>query len=366
MADVGAGPTETPRGDKRVVRDYETPITGPAAKAQRTEAASSGSSGGGSSGGGSSLSQALAQLQAAVAAVKSHDPSTLDDAQSRILRSAVGQLALFSGPEQRRRKAAREAEQLQPVVEETPLPFDLLVHTLTYLPTTDLAAAAKVSRHFNRAIPAVVEQRLKRILPRFKLGYDQTYCSELLQCMEDDFKLAMKGIQTMKPAMTDEDFDKVLNQLSGMDKQVIVAVNEDLWSKADALPGERQSDLLHLLNLARVPQDELVKHLDSVVRILSDHEGETCLMMSALGIMRQMPVVVIERHLREVMWWATSHEQSCEIRAETALDALARLPIETLRRAKVEAELAASPLATSDDRRNRDTLAKLLKSIRSA
>ena len=354
MADAGSGPSETPRGDKRVVRGYETPITAPAAKAQRTEAATSG---------GSSISALLAQLKTTVAALTAADPSSFNCTQAEEVSSAG--LALFSfSRDLQELQAAREAERCQQVVDETPLPFDELVHTLTFLPTKDLAAAAQVSRHFSSAIPEVVKQRLERILSRFTLGRGETYCTDLLQGVEADVKLAKEGIQTIESTMSEEAFIKVVHQLRGMGKQVIVAVHEDLWPKADALPGERRSALLGVLDLARLPQDELVKHLETVLSILSNHEDTSTCPMDALGLMEQMPVVVIERHLPELMWWAAN--QPCVHTAEFALHSLECLPVETLRLANVEAELAASPLATSDLRRHRDSLAKLLLSIRSA
>ena len=353
MADAGAGPSETPRGDKRVMRDYETPITAPAAKAQRTEAATSG---------GSSISALLAQLKTTVAALTAADPSSFNCTQAEEVSSAG--LALFSfSRDLQELQAAREAERCQQVVDETPLPFDELVHTLTFLPTKDLAAAAQVSRHFSRAVPEVVKQRLERILSRFTLGWGETYCTDLLQRVEADVKLAKEGIQTIESTMSDKDFNKVIGQLRAMGKQVIL-VHEDLRPKVDAMQGVRRSALLQVLNQTGLPQDELVKHLETVLSILSNHEDTSTCPMDALGLMEQMPVVVIERHLPELMWWAAN--QPCVHTAEFALHSLECLPVETLRLANVEAELAASPLATSDLRRHRDSLAKLLLSIRSA
>ena len=357
MANAGAGPSETPRGDKRVVRAYETPITAPAAKAQRTDAAASGGGGGGS---GSSISALLAQLKTTVAALKAADPSSFNCTQAEEVSSA--RLALFSvSLGVQKLQAAREAERCQQVVDETPLPFDELVHTLTFLPTKDLAAAAQVSRHFSSAIPEVVKQRLERILSRFTLGWGETYCTDLLQRVEADVKLAKEGIQTIESTMSDKDFNKVIGQLRAMGKQVIL-VHEDLRPKVDAMQGARRSALLQVLS--RLPQDELVKHLETVLSSLSNHEDTSTCPMDALGLMEQMPVVVIERHLPELMWWAAN--QPCVHTAEFALHSLECLPVETLRLANVEAELAASPLATSDNRRHRDSLVKLLRSIRSA
>ena len=360
MADAGSGPSETPRGDKRVVRGYETPITVPAAKAQRTEAAVSGGGGGG---GGSSISALLAQLKTTVAALEAADPSSFSCTQAEEVSSAG--LALFSfSRDLQELQAAREAERCQQVVDETPLPFDMLVHALAYLPTKDLAAAAQVSRHFSRAIPEVVKQRLERILSRFTLERGETYCTDLLQRVEADFKLAKEGIPSIESTMSDKDFNKVAGQLRGMGKQVIMAVHEDLRPKVDAMQGVRRSALLQVLNQTGLPQDELVKHLETVVSILSNHEDKGVCPIFALGLMEQMPVVDIERHLPELMWWATN--QPCVLNAEFALSTLALLPAETLRLANVEAELAASPLATSGVHGHRDSLAKLLLSIRSA
>ena len=361
MANAGAGPSETPRGDKRVVRAYETPITAPAAKAQRTDAAASGGGGGGS---GSSISALLAQLKTTVAALKAADPSSFNCTQAEEVSSAG--LALFSfSRDLQELQAAREAERCQQVVDETPLPFDLLVHALAYLPTKDLAAAAQVSRHFSSAIPEVVKQRLERILSRFTLGRGETYCTDLLQRVEADVKLAKEGIQSIKTTMSDTDFNKVVDQLRGTGRQVIMAVHEDLWPKTDAMQGtQRGSQLLQVLNLNWLPQDELVKHLETVLSSLSNHEDTSSCPIVALSLMKQMPVVVIERHLPELMWWATN--QPCVLNAEFALSTLALLPAETLRLANVEAELAASPLATSGVHGHRDSLAKLLLSIRSA
>ena len=60
--------------------------------------------------------------------------------------------------------------------------------------------------------------------------------------------------------------------------------------------------------------------------------------------------------------------KSVEVRrdAAAALCTLACLPAETLRLAKVEAEVAASPLAISESRLDREKAAKFLKSVRLA
>ena len=360
MADDRAGPKETPRGEKRAVRDYETPITGPASKAQCTEAASS--SGGGGGGGG--VSALLAQLKTTVAALKAAGLRTFDAAQLKAVSSAGLELLCDSNDEEKR----REDERRRPVGEETPLPFDLLVHTLIYLPAKDIAAAAQVSRHFNRAVPAVVEHRLshlKGFFSRFPLQGNDTYCAEVLQRGEDAFALATKLIKTITPTMSGKEFDKVVAELDAMDNHTIHMVHEDLWPKADELQGNRRGNLLQVLQLARLPQDELVKHLDSILSSLYDHENKGSA-LSALYLMQQMPPFAIEPHLPELMWWATSHEQKRMGLASAALCTLACLPAETLRLAKVEAEVAASPLAISESRLHREKVAKFLKSVRLA
>jgi len=118
MSDAGSDPSETPRGEKKRAREYETPITEPNAKAQRAEAAWSI---------GGSASQILEQLQASVAAVEALNTDKLDDAQLAIVRRAGSALFQISHGVTSRRKARKEAEQLRPA-EDTPLPSCLWQH----------------------------------------------------------------------------------------------------------------------------------------------------------------------------------------------------------------------------------------------
>ena len=100
----------------------------------------------------------LAQLRANILALKATDPSCIDEAQLMSARAARHLLGSFINGVEAQQEAIRN-----PPPAETPLNFDDMVHTLSFLDCKSLAAAAAVSRHWRRAAPETAKFRLNHL-----------------------------------------------------------------------------------------------------------------------------------------------------------------------------------------------------------
>ena len=115
----------------------------------------------GSSASGSSaaaLNGLLAQLRPIIQALKATDPSHVDEDQLASATISHYLLGSFIAGVKAQQEAVRN-----PPPAETPLNFDDMVHTLSFLDCKNLAFAATVSRHWRNAVPEAVKYRLNHL-----------------------------------------------------------------------------------------------------------------------------------------------------------------------------------------------------------
>lgn len=365
--------TETARAEKRAPI-LETRVTEPAAKARRLETAANRvtnadgimmTSGDLVPPSGSSMSALIAQLKNTVAALKAASPGSFDCGQLFALQESHSSL----GKVVKNVEAQKEAE-LNPPPEETPLPLDMLVSTLAFLPTKDLAIAACTSRHFAKAFPMAVKHRLDHFTGRysqFVLDSGDSICIELLLRVEQEWaqmgKLLPNLFYRKEKVYYLQSVDllhDMINQMVFMHGMVIEKFSPFLWLLVRrVLNASRRADLLDILQA----HAGLTNPKRILQAVLPDVENATEASMQALCHMMEMPVAVIEAHMSKLVWWVTSNDK-CKGGAWAAATVLLKLPPDVLRRAGVEAEIKASSWTKSADSEVRDALAKLLARIR--
>ena len=133
-------------------------------KTPRTAVAGSSGSSGSSA---ATIDGLLAQLRANILALTATNPSHIDKAQLVSAQTASYLLDSFIDGVEAQQEAIRNPP-APPV--ETPLNFDDMVHTLSFLDCKSLAAAAVVSRHWCRAAPEAVTFRLNHLSGTYTLA----------------------------------------------------------------------------------------------------------------------------------------------------------------------------------------------------
>ena len=321
----------------------------------------------------------LAQLRANILALKATDPSCIDEAQLMSARAARHLLGSFINGVEAQQEAIRN-----PPPAETPLNFDDMVHTLSFLDCKSLAAAAAVSRHWRRAAPEAVKFRLNHVSGAyscfaFRLGQPPP-TAQLLAQVEREFEEIPALIQRISLSQTRLEFEQVRDELKGAQRHVLRLHSNLLWEKVreagrdapenkDAF--QHREGLFSILALAQLPEDELAPHAACVVDALRTFGASSasynfqCLY--ALDMMLHMPAAVIKKYIDVFMLLLNKKKGNgdplLQVVQRRCLEAIAKLAPETLASLNLKDQIAATPLANSNLRSERELVAKLLKTI---
>ena len=320
----------------------------------------------------------LAQLRANILALKAVDPSHIDEAQLMTAKTAQYLLGSFINGVEAQQEAIRN-----PPPVETPLNFDDMVHTLSFLDCESLAAASVVSRHWRRAAPEAVKFRLNHVSGAyscfaFRFGQPPP-TAQLLAQVERGFEETPALIQQLSLSQTRSEFIQTRDELKGVQKHVLRLHSNLLWEKVreaglDASENkdafQQRERLFDILAHAQLPEDELAPHAACVVDALrtSGATINSATNIYCLHMMSHMPAAVIEKHIDAVMLLMNKkkdndHDPIFKIVQIFCLKAIAKLAPETLASLNLKAQIAATPLANSDLRSERERVANLLKTF---
>ena len=340
-------------------------------KTPRTAVAGSSGSSGSSA---AAIDGLLAQLRANILALKATNPSHIDKTQLVSAQAASYLLDSFIDGVEAQQEAIRN-----PPPVETPLNFDDMVHTLSFLDCKSLAAAAVVSRHWCRAAPEAVTFRLNHLSGTYScftfFARRPAPTAQLLAQVEREFKRIPPLIQQMNLSQSESEFEQTRDELEVVERHVLRLHSNLLWGKVreagrDASENthafELRERLFQLLMYAYVPADELAPHASCVVDVLPSCPPEGLRYVStALQMMSRMPATVIEKHIDSVMFWVIAEPQEYGdfFIQSTALQVIANLAPKTLASLNLKAQIAAAPLAKSKLRSEREQVAELLKKI---
>ena len=325
----------------------------------------------------------LAQLRANILALKATDPSYIDEAQLMSAKAARHLLGSFINGVEAQQEAIRN-----PPPAETPLNFDDMVHTLSFLDCKSLAAAAAVSRHWRRAAPEAVKFRLNHVSGAyscfaFRFGQPPPTAQLLVQ-VKREFEEIPALIQRISLSQTRFEFEQVRDELKGVQRHVqrhVLRLHSNLlWEKVreagrdapenkDAF--QHREGLFSILVHAQLPEDELAPHAACVVDALRTFGASSasynfqCLY--ALDMMLHMPAAVIKKYIDVFMLLLNKKKGNgdplLQVVQRRCLEAIAKLAPETLASLNLKDQIAATPLANSNLRSERELVAKLLKTI---
>ena len=323
----------------------------------------------------------LAQLRANILALKATEPSHFDKAQLESAKVASYLLTRFMAGVESQQEAIRN-----PPPAETPLNFDDMVHTLSFLDCKSLAAAAVVSRHWCRAAPEAVKFRLNHLSGTY-CGFEffgndwelRSPTAQLLAQVEREFKEAPALIQQLNLSKTSSELERTKDDLLEVDTHVMRLHSNLIWEKVRQVGWDAsetkdafrlREKLFNILRHARLPVDELAPHASCVVDALRPSGDASAseiprYCLNAMGIMNHMPAAVIEKHIDSLMLLlkeAGDEDGDFFIQSD-ALEVIAKLAPETLALLNLKAQIAAAPLAKSQRRSEREQVVKLLKSI---
>ena len=318
----------------------------------------------------------LAQLRANILALKATDPSYIDEAQLMSAKAARHLLGSFINGVEAQQEAIRN-----PPPAETPLNFDDMVHTLSFLDCKSLAFATAVSRHWRRAAPEAVKSRLNYLSGAYScygslLGEPPT--AQLLAQVERDFKETPALIQRLSLSQTDLEFQKTSDELKGVQTHVRRLHSNLLWEKVreigqDASENkhafEQRDQLFSILTYAQLPEDEVAPHAACVVDALRTFGARTDVFSvyctGAVKLMSHMPAAVIEKHIGSVMLLLNRKEQDgyYNVFQYRCLNVITKLSPEKLASLNLKPRIAAISLAKSNLPSERELVAKLLKTI---
>ena len=281
----------------------------------------------------------LANLQKGIDTLRAIDPGSLDEEQYALAVKASSDLCTTVDLMYDQRMAAAN-----PPPEEVPVPFDHLVQILSHLEPEELATAAQVSRHFNRAVPEAVRCCLNEIARCdegsedgcFEMRFKDKYTPEFLRRVLDDYGRLPHLVRKIKKKQSHDAFYRVGEELEGIHEEVIYLHNELLWDRLERLQGSEHVDkrrlLLRLLDMANIPEDELgdydradalARELEPMMEPPGGATGE------ALSLMARLPLAAINAHQDVLLRWLNhDHDGSCG--QYKALVALKRLPPATL------------------------------------
>ena len=316
-----------------------------------------------------SIKAMVAQLQTSVSALKNPQLFTEED---------FGALCVAQEELSDMIEAVRLQQEavLNPPPEETPLIFDDLVHTLSFLTAKDLGSAVQVSRHFRRAAEPAVRHGLDHfggLYSCFEDRYHHIIGVPLLARIEHEFERLPEVLAKITCGL-DEDLlvpRDLMEELEDMDHNVIFIHMDKLWEKLDelkdgeegAMGGDLRGDLLSLLDGAGIPEKFLAEYVKYPMYELNMRENCGRAGLHSLRLMGRMPGTTIEKHVDTLMWWLTSDKYYC---AELALEAVERIGLEKLSLLKLKAKIATAPTATSSKhaaRSARDKFIRLLEQL---
>ena len=253
------------------------------------------------------------RLEAVVMEIKAEDPSSITEAQREVLVNAEKMLQSAIDRIDEQLEAVRN-----PPPEETPIPFDDLVNVLSLLHPKDLAQAAQVSRHFARAMPAAVRNKLDKLASGFfETRHGDTLNAEFMHRIETDFESASTLIKNLDVEKDDEEqearkkFRIFEDAIECVHDEVLYLHKDEIAEKlyrlqenstnAESVPfalnEERRGLLMKLLHRAKMPEDELPDYMDVIA-----HEVErasSCFW--ALYEMRRLPAACIEEHIDVIL-----------------------------------------------------------------
>ena len=340
----------------------------------------------------------IKDLHAAVSALKAVDPQSITEEQCESINKATYELLHVESRIDDHFVAASN-----PPLDETPIPFDQLVHALAFLPATDLAVAASVSRYFARATPEAVKVRLNRLAlmhsgtassgtTSFQLKSFERPSTELLQRIEEEAQLLPIVIASIDPSsLIAADYDtrlSAIRQLMMMHEGVVHLHRDELVGKLKEVldlesaleagtPGEESLERMKTADL----RNNLMMLLEDSARLNDDHSSFFGLVLrdlqtsipslAAWMMLRKMPKALIEEHVHLIVDYLaakglvdTVHE---DINAEATyiLESLVVVSVEKRRhlnglRSSLEQVLA---LRFTLDQSTRELARKLLREL---
>ena len=300
------------------------------------------------------LESILERLHDDVNAFKAVDPSSITAAQLKSVTKALDALGKAVDLVEEQHEAIRN-----PPPEETPVPFDHLVHSLTFLSPHDLAQAAQVSRHFAKAAPAAVQARLDKLASDscgapsyFQIDYGESYCAEFLHRIEEEHENAPKLIaKLIKSKSSHSENAAVIQALKLVHSEVLYLHVDKIAEKLEHFQqddgessdesddsdagseGEREdfwvrqrADLMWLLHLSNMPEDELPDYVHLMVHEMAVTD------YPSFGIfcpMLRMPVDKIVEHIDLILKSLRNADVDDLLAADYALQCVDRLPVAT-------------------------------------
>ena len=349
----------------------ETPVT-----AVVGSSASGSSVSGPSAAATDALNGLLAELWANIRALCATNPSHIDEAQLSSAHTAKYLLGGFIAGVEAQQEAIRN-----PPPAETPLLFDDMVHTLSFLDCKSLSIAPAVSRHWRRAAPEAVMFRLNHLSGAYScygsmLGEPT---AQLLAQAEREFNETPALIQRFSLSQTDPEVQQTSGDLKRVQTHVLRLHSNLLWEKVREA-GEDESGskevlmyryrLFAFLSAAELPEDNVAPHAACVVNMLQTFgEARTKLSpiycLDALALMSRMPVVVIEKHIGSAMLLLNKNEEDahCELVRIFCLKVITKLSPEKLASLNLKPRIAAILHAKLLSRSEREHLTKLLRTI---
>ncbi len=349
----------------------ETPVT-----AVVGSSASGSSVSGPSAAATDALNGLLAELWANIRALCATNPSHIDEAQLSSAHTAKYLLGGFIAGVEAQQEAIRN-----PPPAETPLLFDDMVHTLSFLDCKSLSIAPAVSRHWRRAAPEAVMFRLNHLSGAYScygsmLGEPT---AQLLAQAEREFNETPALIQRFSLSQTDPEVQQTSGDLKRVQTHVLRLHSNLLWEKVREA-GEDESGskevlmyryrLFAFLSAAELPEDNVAPHAACVVNMLQTFgEARTKLSpiycLDALALMSRMPVAVIEKHIGSAMLLLNKNEEDahCELVRIFCLKVITKLSPEKLASLNLKPRIAAILHAKLLSRSEREHLTKLLRTI---
>ena len=359
----------------------ETPVTAVVGSSASGSSASGSSASGSSASGPSAaatdaLNGLLAELWANIRALCATNPSHIDEAQLSSAHTAKYLLGGFIAGVEAQQEAIRN-----PPPAETPLLFDDMVHTLSFLDCKSLSIAPAVSRHWRRAAPEAVMFRLNHLSGAYScygsmLGEPT---AQLLAQAEREFNETPALIQRFSLSQTDPEVQQTSGDLKRVQTHVLRLHSNLLWEKVREA-GEDESGskevlmyryrLFAFLSAAELPEDNVAPHAACVVNMLQTFgEARTKLSpiycLDALALMSRMPVAVIEKHIGSAMLLLNKNEEDahCELVRIFCLKVITKLSPEKLASLNLKPRIAAILHAKLLSRSEREHLTKLLRTI---
>jgi hypothetical protein len=329
----------TPQGAKRTLDDMGDDVQQQTAKAPRIEQAEDRreSVGEGTSVESSDIGAVLKSLQVSIDAFKRIDPSSVGEDDYVAACKSVDELAKAV----ELIEAQREALANPPPAEE-PIPFENLVSSLTFLSPKDMAAAAQVSRHFQRAVPEAVRERLTALARHedededgdafFELRCGDRLTPDFLQRVEDDYKRVPRLLAKLKPR-PGKKHDQRMKRIADAHHEVHYLFNGLLWDKLEEFLEleELEEDrldcgqIIQWLDQAQIPEEELGQHdqADVLAHYLKCYPKSTYGRVYGLSLMKQMPAADIEKHQGILVPYLLSDNSVFE--QERSLEALSKV-----------------------------------------